>query len=78
MSIECGEWYIMRLMVHSGRMIAFVNGSEIYDSNSGFPVTSYGEPHLAVRYTVAVFEYMRILTISYLAKHALDNWVWKF
>jgi len=63
----------MRLMVHSGRMLAFVNGSEIYDSISSFPVTSYGEPHLAVRYGIAVFEYVRILTISWLAKHALDS-----
>jgi len=33
----------------------------------------YGEPHLAVRYGIAVFEYVRILTISWLAKHALDS-----
>jgi len=63
MSIDYGEWYLMRLMVHDGRMRAFVDGNEIYESNSSFPVTSYGEPHLAVRYAVAVFEYVRILTI---------------
>ena len=64
MSIDYGEWYVMRLMVLNGRMRAFVDDYEIYDSNSSFPVTSYGEAHLAVRYGAAVFEYVRILTIS--------------
>jgi len=67
MSIDYGKWYIMRLMVHNGRMRAFVDGSEIYDSNSSFPVTTYGEPHLAVRYGVAAFEYVRILNVPYCA-----------
>ena len=40
-------------------MRAFVNDNEILDFNSSFPVTSYGEPHLAVRYGVAAFEYVR-------------------
>jgi len=40
-------------------MRAFVNDNEIYDSNSRFPVTTYEEPHLAVRYGVAAFEYVR-------------------
>ncbi|MDH5688907.1 MAG: hypothetical protein OEZ48_13740 [Candidatus Bathyarchaeota archaeon] len=47
----------------NGRMRAFVDDNEIYDSNSSFPTTTYGEPHLAVRYGVALFEYVRILTI---------------
>ena len=63
MSINYGEWYVIRLIVHNGRMRAFVDDNEIYDSNSSFPVTTYGEPHLAVRYGVAEFEYVRILTI---------------
>jgi hypothetical protein len=63
MSMDYSEWYLMRLMVHSGRMREFVDDYEIYDSNSSFPVTSYEEPHLAVRYAVALFEYVRILTI---------------
>ena len=63
MSIDYGEWYIMRLMVLKGRMRAFVDDYEIYDSNSSFPVATYEEPHLAVRYGNAVFEYVRILTI---------------
>jgi len=63
MSIDYSEWYVMRLMVHNGRMRAFADDNEIYDCDSSFPVTSYGEPHLAVRYGVAVFEYVRILTL---------------
>jgi len=63
MSIDYGEWYFMRLMVLNGRMRAFVDGNEVYNSNSSFPVTTYGEPHLAVRYGIAAFEYVRILTI---------------
>jgi len=63
MRIDYGEWYVMRLMVLNGRMRAFVDGNEIYDSNSSFPVGTYGEPHLAVGYGVAVFEYVRILTM---------------
>jgi len=61
MSIEYGEWYVMRLIILNGQMRAFVDGNEIYDSNSSFPVTTYEEPHLAVRYGIAVFEYVRIL-----------------
>jgi len=63
MSIDYGEWYVMRLIVHEGRMRAFVDGNEIYDSNSSFPVATYEEPHLAVRYGVAAFEYVKILTM---------------
>ena len=63
MSIHYGEWYVMRLMVLNGRMRAFVDENEIYDSNSSFPIGAYEEPHLAVRYGVAVFEYVRILTV---------------
>jgi len=39
MNIDYDEWYIMRLMVHSGRMKAFVDENEIYDSNSSFPAS---------------------------------------
>jgi len=62
MSLDYDEWYVMRLIVLNGRMRAFVDDNEIYDSNSSFPVTTYEEPHLAVRYAVAAFEYVRILT----------------
>jgi len=61
MSIDYGEWYIMRLIVHNGRVRAFLDENKIYDTSCSFPVTTYGEPHLAVRYGVAVFEYVRIL-----------------
>ncbi|MDH5441685.1 MAG: hypothetical protein OEY31_13875 [Candidatus Bathyarchaeota archaeon] len=49
-----------RLISLNGRMRAFVDDYEIYDSNSSFPVRTYGEPHLAVRYGVAVVEYVKI------------------
>jgi len=63
MRMEHGERYVMRLMLCNGRMRAFVDGSETYDSDSSVPVTSYEEPHLAVRYDVAVFEHVRIGTV---------------
>jgi len=44
-------------------LTAFVHGNEVCDSNSSFPVTYHGEPDLAVRCGVAVFEYVRVLTI---------------
>ncbi|MFB0503464.1 MAG: alpha/beta hydrolase, partial [Candidatus Bathyarchaeia archaeon] len=44
-------------------LTAFVHGNEVCDSNSSFPVTSHGELDLAVRCVVAVFEYLRVLTI---------------
>jgi len=44
-------------------MRASVDDNEIYDSNSNSAVMTGGEPHLAVRYGVAVFEYERILAI---------------
>jgi len=55
-------------MVHKIRVRAFVDGKEIYDSNSSFLVTTYAEPHLAARYGVVVYEYVRILT-----NHSLPN-----
>jgi len=44
-------------------LTAFVHGNEVCDSNSSFPVTYHGEPDLAVRCGVAVFEYVRVRTI---------------
>ena len=64
MSINYGEWYTMRLMLHEGVMKAFVGDSEIYVSDSVFPVGEYREPHLAVRYGIAQFEYIRVYVPS--------------
>lgn len=59
-SIEYGVWHVMRFMVHRGRVKAFVDSNAIYDSNASYPVGEYGEPHLAVRYGIARFEYVKI------------------
>ena len=61
MTIDYDKWYVMRLMVHNGVVKAFLNGTQIYVSNSAFPAGEYREPHLAVRYGVAQFEHLKIL-----------------
>ena len=50
----------MRLMVKNGVVKAFVNNVQIYASDTAFPVGEYREPHLAVRYGVAQFEYVKV------------------
>ena len=64
LSIDYGEWYVMRFMVYNGTVGAFVNETEIYSSNESYPVGEYHEPHLAVRNTIARFEYIKILVPS--------------
>ena len=59
-SIEYGEWFVMRLMIYKGIVKAFVNDVQIYGSNESFPVGEYREPHLAVRYGIARFEYLKV------------------
>ena len=61
LSIDYGEWYIMRFMVHNGTMVIFVDETQVYASNKSYPVGEYHEPHLAVRNAVTRFEYVRIL-----------------
>lgn len=63
LSIDYGEWYVMRFMIHSGTVRAFVNETQVYVSNRSYPVGEYHEPHLAVRYIVARFEYLRVYVI---------------
>ena len=64
LSIDYGEWYVMRFMIHSGTVRAFVNETQVYVSNEAYPVGEYREPHLAVRYTVARFEYVKVFVLS--------------
>ena len=58
-SIDYSEWYTMKLMVRNGIVKAFLNDILIYASDDAFPVGEYREPHLAVRYAVARFEYVK-------------------
>jgi len=64
MSIEYGKWYIMRFMIINGYVKAFINGVEVYASNDRFPAGNYHEPHLAVRYGAARFEYVKIYILA--------------
>jgi len=63
-SLAYGEWYVMRFMLHSGTVRVFVNETQVYVSNESYPVGEYHEPHLAVRYAVARFEYVRVYRAS--------------
>jgi len=61
LSIEYGKWYVMRFMVVDGYVKVFVNNVQVYASEEKFPVgEEYHEPHLAVRYGTARFEYVKI------------------
>ena len=64
MTATYGEWYVMRLIVNDGIVRAFVDETEVYASNDSFPVGEYHEPHLAVRYAIARFEYVKIFVTS--------------
>ncbi len=73
--ISCGQWYVMRLVLRDGKMDAFVDGERVfstirYGKESGvtggkgvlMAATVYSEPHVAVRYGEAQFEYVKIFT----------------
>lgn len=60
MNINSGEWYVMRFMVYKGKIRAFVNGIQVFVSGGRYPVGEYREPHLAVIYGTARFEYVKI------------------
>jgi len=60
MSINYGEWYVMRFMIYNGTIKAFVNDTLVFVSNGRYPVGEYSEPHLAVIYGTARFEYVKI------------------
>jgi len=64
MNMSYGEWYVMRFMVYEGRVKAFANALQVYSSNSSYPVGEYHEPHLAVQYGVARFEYVKIFILE--------------
>jgi len=59
-----GEWYVMRFMVHNGRIKAFVNGVQVYSSRDSYPVGQYLEPHLTVGNGIVRFEYVKIFVIK--------------
>lgn len=63
LSIDYGEWYVMRFMVHDGTVRVFVDETQVYASKESYPVGEYHEPHLAVRNTVTRFEYVRIFAV---------------
>lgn len=50
-------------MVHQGVVKAFVDDVQIYESNERLPVGEYREPHLAVGYGIARFEYIRVYVV---------------
>ena len=52
-----------RRLWRNGIVKAYVNEVQIYMSEEPFPVGEYREPHLAVRYGVAQFEYIRVYVI---------------
>lgn len=71
--ISRGQWYVMRFILRNGEIDTFVDGEHVFsstryasghespDSTRGiYPVAIYNEPHLAVRYGVAQFEYVKI------------------
>lgn len=70
-----GEWHVMRFMFHGGKVDVFLNDDRVYSSapddtlsraaSSGgvWPVAVYHEPHLAVRWGVAAFEYVKVFSI---------------
>ena len=60
LNIDYGRWYVIRFIVHSGTVRAFVNETQVYASNKSYPVGEYHEPHLAVRHAVARFEYVQV------------------
>ena len=72
-TINYNKWYTMKLMVHNGVVEAFVNDGQIYVSAYAFPTGEYHEPHLAARYAVARFEYVRVYVISDRSISIRDN-----
>jgi len=61
LNVTYGEWYVLRFLIHKGVIKALVNEVQVYVSNNSFSVGEfYHEPHLAVRYGVARFEYVKI------------------
>jgi len=60
MDLTYGESYLMRFTVYSGTVKAFMNDIKIYSSKDSYPVGEYKEPHLAVQYGIARFEYVKI------------------
>jgi len=60
LDIKYNKWYVMRFMIHNGKVKAFVDYIQIYASNETYPVGTYNEPHLAVNSGIARFKYVKI------------------
>jgi len=71
--ISRGQWYVMRFILQGEEIDAYVDGDLVFSSNhhgssyekhdgtnGAHPVAVYNEPHLAVRYGTAQFEYVKI------------------
>jgi len=62
--VTYGEWYVIRFMLHNGRIMAYLDGELIYTSRHSLPLGYHLEPHLTVEEGIARFEYVRILVIK--------------
>ena len=62
--ITYGEWYVIRFMMHNGRIMAYLNGELVYTSRHSLPLGYHLEPHLTVDEGIARFEYVKILVIK--------------
>jgi len=70
--INRGEWYTMRFIFREGKIDAFLDGDHVFssvkyaaedalrDSTGVYPVATYAEPHLAVKYGIAAFKHVKI------------------
>ena len=60
MTVDYGGSYVTRFMIHKGTVRIFVNETPIYASNDTYPVGEYHAPHLAVRFALARFRYVKV------------------
>jgi cellulose synthase/poly-beta-1,6-N-acetylglucosamine synthase-like glycosyltransferase len=74
--VTLDEWYVMRFMFLNGEIHAFVDDDHVYssvaaaalrkgnpeesDTTGVYPMGNYHEPHLAVKWGVAAFEYVKL------------------
>jgi hypothetical protein len=63
-TIEYGQWYLMRFMLHNRRISASVDNIPVPYDAPRFPLGLYREPHLAMESGVAEFESVTIYAIT--------------